>query len=104
MRTPSSALPAPPHGLVLARGRPFFATAAAGRLARSLTIFLADFFAAALDFFRAFVGILFSVALQSFRRSSEARQPGIHIHQCGYGFRARGLAPAPRNDWRHLYI
>ena len=66
--------------------------------------FLADFFAAALDFFRAFVGILFSVALQSFRGSSEARPPAAHIHRCGYGLRARGLAPAPRNDWRHLYI
>jgi Flp pilus assembly protein TadG len=44
-------------------------------------------------------------APQSFRKPSDARLSGIHDpgassdrQTCGYGFQARGLTPAPRND------
>src|SRR5436309_11129392 len=47
MRTPSSALPAEPHGFVEGRGRPP-ADAAAFFFGASFTTFLVDFFAAAL--------------------------------------------------------
>src|SRR6059036_935270 len=55
MRTPSSALPAAPHGLVVGFGRPVVA-ATLGFLALSLTTFLAGFFAAILVL--AFVALL----------------------------------------------
>jgi len=45
-------------------------------------------------------------ALSSFRGAPLWREPGIHTHDGGYGFRVRRCA-APRNDdrvWTHLRI
>src|ERR1051326_2265305 len=64
MRTPSSALPAWPHGLLDGRGMPL-ADAAAFFLGASFTTFLADFFAAALADLR-FLRVAILVPLEKF--------------------------------------
>ena len=57
--TPSSALPAAPHGFADGRGRPLLAAAFAAFFGLSLTTFLADFFAAALT--RDFTFLLLAI-------------------------------------------
>src|SRR5271154_516401 len=104
MRTPSSARPACPHGFDDGRGAPFFAAPFCGGLfARSFTTFLvdflADFFAAVLDFvFLAFFRVVidFSPRHSGCRASETVRNP--YSRSLGYGSRARGPMPAPRED------
>src|ERR1700691_3808193 len=76
MRTPSSALPAWPHGFVLGRGRPWpLAAFAAAFFGLNFTTFreilLADFFATALVL-AAFLRVAIVSSPVVFRGSSEA--------------------------------
>src|SRR5262249_24375956 len=62
MRTPSSALPACPHGLVLGRGKPFAAAALAGLFDFNFTSFLAAGFDLALPLAFAVLGFLVAIS------------------------------------------